>query len=145
MNRDKVFLGGTCAGSTWRDELIPMLNIEYFNPVVDVWKPEDQIIERKERQDCEFSLYVITPNMKGYLSLAEVADDSNKKLYGRTILCVLKEYDNKSFTDFQFKSLYNDIGDLIKINNGVVFDNLKDVADYLNNFNLNSENIDIFE
>jgi len=32
---NKVFLGGTCNESTWRDELIPMLEIDYFNPVVD--------------------------------------------------------------------------------------------------------------
>ena len=27
----KVFLGGTCNGSTWREELIPMLKVPYFN------------------------------------------------------------------------------------------------------------------
>ena len=31
----KVFLGGTCNESTWRDELIKKLKIDYFNPVVD--------------------------------------------------------------------------------------------------------------
>ena len=33
----KVFLGGTCNESTWRNELIPLLEnagVEYFNPVV---------------------------------------------------------------------------------------------------------------
>ena len=35
-----IFLGGTCAKSTWRDELIPMLDqskISAFNPVVEHW------------------------------------------------------------------------------------------------------------
>ena len=32
---NKVFLGGTCNNSTWRDELIPQLKIDYFNPVVE--------------------------------------------------------------------------------------------------------------
>ena len=36
----KVFLGGTCNGSTWREELIPILEINYFNPVVSDWTPE---------------------------------------------------------------------------------------------------------
>ena len=36
----KVFLGGTCNNSKWRDKLIPMLNIDYFNPVVDDWTEE---------------------------------------------------------------------------------------------------------
>ena len=26
----KVFLGGTCNGSLWRNELIPQLKIDYF-------------------------------------------------------------------------------------------------------------------
>ena len=38
----KVFLGGTCNNSTWRDTLIPLLKIDYFNPVVDDWTPECQ-------------------------------------------------------------------------------------------------------
>ena len=45
----KVFLGGTCNGSTWRNELIPKLTIDYFNPVVDNWKEENykqELIER---------------------------------------------------------------------------------------------------
>ena len=36
----KVFLGGTCNNSIWRDVLIPLLTdngINYFNPVVDDW------------------------------------------------------------------------------------------------------------
>jgi hypothetical protein len=32
---NKVFLGGTCAETTWRDDLIPKLQIDYFNPVVE--------------------------------------------------------------------------------------------------------------
>lgn len=44
MNKnDKIFLGGTCAGTTWRNELIPILDkflIKYFNPVVDDWTPQ---------------------------------------------------------------------------------------------------------
>lgn len=35
MKKRKVFLGDTCNGSTWRNKLIPLLEIEYFNPVVE--------------------------------------------------------------------------------------------------------------
>ena len=38
----KVFLGGTCNGSRWRNELIPLLECEYFNPVVEDWTPSCQ-------------------------------------------------------------------------------------------------------
>lgn len=40
MKERKVFLGGTCNNSKWRDELIPNLTVDYFNPVVDDWTPE---------------------------------------------------------------------------------------------------------
>lgn len=40
----KVFLGGTCNESTWREKLIPMLKIDYFNPVVKDWKSENMNI-----------------------------------------------------------------------------------------------------
>ena len=36
----RVFLGGTCGGSTWRNQIIPMLEkagINYFDPVVSDW------------------------------------------------------------------------------------------------------------
>lgn len=33
-------LGGTCNESQWREELIPMLSIDYFNPVVPDWTQE---------------------------------------------------------------------------------------------------------
>ncbi len=36
----KVFLGGTCNESTWRDRLIKLLKINYFNPVVKDWTPK---------------------------------------------------------------------------------------------------------
>lgn len=33
----KVFLGGTCSGPRWRDELIPLLKCEYYNPIIKNW------------------------------------------------------------------------------------------------------------
>jgi len=35
MSKARAFLGGTCNGSLWREELIKMLTVDYFNPVVD--------------------------------------------------------------------------------------------------------------
>lgn len=39
-NKMKVFLGGTCEGRDWRNELIPKLKCDYFNPVVEEWTEE---------------------------------------------------------------------------------------------------------
>ena len=52
----KVFLGGTCNESTWRQKLIPSLEIEYFDPVVPDWTPECMAREIEERENCDFCL-----------------------------------------------------------------------------------------
>lgn len=127
----KVFLGGTCNKSTWRDELIKMLEINYFNPVVEDWTPECMEEELKQRKTCNYCLYVITPEMKGVYSIAEVVDDSNKRPK-QTIFCILKSTNNLSFSDEQIKSL-TAVGEMIKRNGGHYVTSLKDVADYLNN------------
>lgn len=68
----KIFLGGTCNNSTWRDELIPLLKVDYFNPVVEDWTPECQAEERRQKDDkCNIHLYVITSAMIGVFSIAE--------------------------------------------------------------------------
>ena len=74
---NKVFLGGTCAESTWRDEIMPLLEIEYFNPVVEDWDNECQIIEEREKEECcDIHLYVITSLMIGSFSIAEAVESS---------------------------------------------------------------------
>jgi hypothetical protein len=49
----KVFLGGMCNDSLWRERLIPTLEIDYFNPVVEDWNEEAQERELKEREECD--------------------------------------------------------------------------------------------
>lgn len=133
----KVFLGGTCAESTWREKLIKKLNIDYFNPVVDDWNEEKQKEEIRQRETCDFCLYVITPRMKGVYSIAEAVDDSNKRSE-KTVFCYLKddgedEDGNKyKFSKEQLKSL-DQVGKMIKDNGANFFDNLNDVANFLNN------------
>lgn len=68
----KVFLGGTCNESEWRNYLIKLLTIDYFNPVVDDWTEECMAEERKQREICDYCLYTITPKMTGVYSIAEV-------------------------------------------------------------------------
>lgn len=75
---NKVFLGGTCADSTWRYELIDSIDIPYFNPVVDDWTPECQAVEEAEKEvDCNIHLYVITSAMKGVCSIAEAIESAH--------------------------------------------------------------------
>lgn len=126
----KVFLGGTCNDSDWRDKLISLLEVNYFNPVVDDWTPECQEKEKEERENCTHCLYVITPKMQGVYSIAEVVDDSNKRP-DKTIFCFLKKDGSQEFDKFQTKSL-NAVKDLVKENGGQCFETLEEIADYLN-------------
>ena len=125
----KVFLGGTCNESTWRDELIKMLEIDYFNPVVDDWTPECMAEEIRQRKLCDYSLYVITPAMTGVYSIAEVVDDSNKRPE-KTIFCVLNA-DGGAFSDGQMRSL-DSVGKMVERNGSTFSTSLTEVARYLN-------------
>lgn len=136
MTKTKVFLGGTCNNSTWRDKLIPLLKIDYFNPVVDDWTPECQDEEIRQRESCDYCLYTITPKMTGVYSIAEVVDDSNKRPE-KTILCVLDEDDENSFSETQIKSL-KQVKEMVKNNGANVFDSLEDIASFLNKTNKNN-------
>ena len=135
MAKTKVFLGGTCNNSTWRDKLISLLKIDYFNPVVDDWTPECQDEEIRQRELCDYCLYTITPKMTGVYSIAEVVDDSNKRPE-KTILCVLDEDNESSFSESQIKSL-KQVKEMVKNNGANVFDSLEDIASFLNKTNKN--------
>ena len=130
LKQKEVFLGGTTNESDWREKLIKLLKINYFNPLVDDWNEAAQKKEIEKRKSCDFVLYVITPKMEGSYSIAEVVDDSNKRPE-KTIFCYLKEDDGKKFSEHQIKSL-DMVGNMVKDNGGNVFKNLKEVAEYLN-------------
>lgn len=127
--KPKVFLGGTCNNSTWRDNIIKSLKIDYFNPVVDDWTEDCYQEELKQRKLCDYLLYVITPKMTGVYSIAEVIDDSNKHP-AKTILCIL-EKDGKQFDKGQIKSL-TAVSKMASDNGAKVFTTLSAVATYLN-------------
>ena len=128
----KIFLGGTCNNSTWREEIILYLNekgIDYFNPVVKDWTPDCQEEEIKQRKNCDIVLYTITPLMTGVYSIAEVVDDSNKRPE-KTILILLKKDNELEFNKGQWKSLMS-VARMVKKNGGKVFFNLKSSIDYI--------------
>ena len=124
---NKVFLGGTCNNSIWRDELIPLLNINYFNPVVEDWTPECQLNEYKEKELSNIHLYVITKEMTGVFSIAEVIDSvhSNKE----TVFIVIPN----GFNNRQLKSLQA-VADMV-VNHGgkaKITSNMKEIAIMIN-------------
>ncbi len=129
--KPRVFLGGTCNKAEWREELIPLLkNVEYFNPVVENWTEADYEIELKERETCDIILYVLTPKMTGFYSIAEVVDDSHRRPE-KTVFAFLTTDDKKEFSVDQLKSM-KALVKMLKINKVECFASLKSVADHLN-------------
>jgi len=110
MNR--IFLGGTCAGTTWRNELIEYLHhnnydCEWFNPVVENWTIKCQEIEEDEKNNkCNIHLYVITPEMEGFYSIAEIVNSCwQAQMYGTKVnkvaLFVMGEWTEKQKKSFK--------------------------------------------
>ncbi len=101
---NKVFLGGTCNETTWRNDLIPLLekaDIKYFNPVVDDWTPECQEEERRQKQLCKIHLYVITKEMTVSFSIAEAVDSA----WHEDVTCIFQVYPD-GFSKAQLKSFH---------------------------------------
>jgi len=130
----KVFLGGTVNGSKWRDYVMSKLEIDYFNPVVDDWNEEAYQRELYERQNCDFCLYVLSPKMEGFYSIAEVTDDSFKKP-DKTLFCFINEDDGLSFNPSQKKSL-EQLGKQVVDNGGAWYSSLDETISVLNSANL---------
>lgn len=129
-----IFLGGTCNNSDWREKLVPLLNIRYFNPVVKDWTPECQTRELEARAKSDYVLYVITPFMTGVYAIAEAVDDSNKRP-DKTLFCVLESdgeyYMRKVFDGHSLKSL-KAVKKMVDNNGAKVFNSLEEIAQYVN-------------
>lgn len=79
-----------------------------------------------ERQTADYVLYVLTADMAGVYSIAEVIDDSNKRPQ-KTILCIL--YDGFSF---KMSHSLNAVARLAKENGAKVCEDLNEVVQFLN-------------
>ncbi|MEO8412614.1 MAG: hypothetical protein ABI472_03105 [Ginsengibacter sp.] len=126
----KVFPGVTCNGSSWRDALINDLRIDYFQPCAEHWTPGMMEEEIKQRAECDFCLYVITPKMTGVYSIAEVVDDSNKRP-AKTIFCYLTSDEDQQFSADQLRS-WEQTGKMIRENGAAYFKTFAEIAGYLN-------------
>lgn len=125
----KVFEGGTCNGSEWRNWLNGRLdNVEFFNPVVSDWNEEAQKREIQERQDCDYVLYTLTSKMTGVYSIAEVTEDSVKRPE-KTLFCI-SNHDGE-FEEGMKKSL-KAVARMVMKNNAKVFGDIMEVVNFLN-------------
>ncbi|KGJ87953.1 TIR domain-containing protein [Colwellia psychrerythraea] len=125
-----VFLGGTCNNSRWREWLMPQLTVDYFNPVVTQWHEDCLARELEAKQAADFWLFVLTPKIEGYYSLAEVVDTSYKHT-DRTIFCILDEDEGLRFNKQQLTVLQT-IGETIEANGSLWFHSLEQIRDFFN-------------
>lgn len=91
----KVFLGGTCAGWKWRDELQPLLKCDYYNPIVKNWSEEDRLREVHERETSDYVLYGI----KAYIQLQKlltIQTNARRKQYSLICIKHMREVENLS-------------------------------------------------
>lgn len=94
----KVFLGGTCAGWKWRDELQPLLKCDYYNPIVKNWSEEDRLREVHERETSDYVLYGIT-ELKAYIQLQKlltIQTNARRKQYSLICIKHMREVENLS-------------------------------------------------
>ena len=129
----KVFLGGTYNGWLWRDELQPLLNCDYYNPIVEDWTEEDRLRDVHERETADYVLYCITSDIKGVYSIAEVTDDSNKRP-SQTLFLNLYQEDGTKESNQMAKSLVA-VERLLEENGVKCFTSIEDVAEFLNTHN----------
>ena len=74
QKNNTIGLFGTCGKSTWRKRFIDNYesrSINYFNPQVDNWKPEDAEIEAKHLATDSIILFPVLGETYGWGSLAE--------------------------------------------------------------------------
>lgn len=134
----KVALLGTCNDTTWRDKLIPLLTVEFFDPVIKdrKWSEEDRQNEILQTQNCELVVFAFTPRMTGLFSIAEAIDCSNKR--PRSTVIFLQESDISDegkrivFTPSVQASM-DAIINLAKANGAKICYDLESVAQFVNN------------
>ena len=104
----KIFLGGTCNGSTWRADLMKLITddkryetykdlFEIFNPEVEDWDEDARVKEMQFKEDCDLQIYVITPRINGVYSIAEIMAsiyDKEKYPYNETLVSFINEDTN---------------------------------------------------
>lgn len=147
-DQPRVFLGGTCMESKWRDRLIPELKIDYFNPVVDDWNEEAQKKEKEAKETCSIMLFVITPRMTGAYSIHELTYYTTVHKDKTTVFMLMNEVyedsdsypkDNmpREWTQGQYRSFKSIVEDLKP------YDNFVNLFDFDNHPNTYQEAIDV--
>lgn len=137
INKKFVFLGGTVNDSTWRDQLIALLTVAYFNPVVKDWTEEHAARENQAKGIADVNLFVLTPKQHGFyvpLEMGVMACESRDDPEMKVVIVFLNEDAGEVFSEAQQKSNVQMRELLLKNQNVEIFDNLEDTAKYINTY-----------
>lgn len=127
----RAALFGTCAGSAWRDRLIPLLTCAHFNPVVEDWNAEAQAQEELVKRTASAMVFVITPMQQGFYSFVEITDlaiKDPKRLY----LCFLDNDEGHTWPKAQAASIEAIKSYLDKECGITLYDSLESLAEAVN-------------
>ena len=103
------------------------------------WGEEDRLREVKERCTSDYVLYVITADIKGVYSIAELVDDSNKRP-DETIFCVLDKGMNS-----QMKRSLEAVKKIVAANGATVLASLEEIARFLDDSVCTADTDAVFE
>lgn len=122
-----VFLGGTCANSTWREELIKQLHdgVPFFDPQVAEWTEADAAREDACKPVAKYNVFVITGDALGTYSGWEIHEEASKDA-SKLIFCTVGE-----LPENQVKGINKIKQGLVKMG-ATVCESLHEVAGILN-------------
>lgn len=127
---DFVFLGGTTHGEDWRSSIETKFLVDAFNPIVEDWTEEAKRIEDRAKEAAMFQLYVITPEMCGIFSIAELTESAVTYPAG-TVVVFLTESGGKTWDDHQVKS-NQAVCDLVAKHGAKVLNTLDEAVEHIN-------------
>lgn len=126
----KVFLDGTACSAQWQNYICERLKINYILYTNDDRSEETLRKRDKDKEQCDFVLYIVSPKMQHFDMIFESVDDSNKRPK-KTIFCFVPSDEDLSFTNHQNKSLVA-TGKMIQRNGGFWFETVDEALKFLN-------------
>lgn len=109
MGTPRVYLGGSCGQTTWREKIaIPLLqkaNLEYINPQLQprAWSEDHEPVEIADKATCDVMLWVITADTRAATSVAEAVFYIAEK---RPLALALSMLSTKSTVDGKYLSAW---------------------------------------
>lgn len=126
---EATFLGGTCAESTWRQELIPLLkeNVPFFNPQLAPGEWNDAAAKAEDdcKKTCKILVFVLTADSISAYSGFEIGILTSKYPEKMVFLAY------GEFPENQQKGISKIARDVGKMG-GTVCNTLEEIAELLN-------------